>query len=92
MPQDIEQRLARLERLVIIGAKQALNTKDVAVLLDITTDRVRHLCKARAIPYYKQGNRNYFDKDEITRWQLQNRIPTNAELASQARTYCAINK
>lgn len=92
MPQDIEQRLARLERLVIIGAKQALSTKDVAILLDITTDRVRHLCHDRAIPFYKQGNRNYFDKDEITRWQLQHRIPTNAEIAQQAKTYCATHK
>lgn len=90
--QDIERRLARLERLVVVAAKQALSTSDVALLLDVSPDRVRHLCMERAIPYYKQGTRNYFDKDEITQWQLQNRVATKQEIINQATTYCAIHK
>lgn len=88
----IEQRLERIERLLIIGSKEVLTTSDVALLLNISESRVRHLASAKEIPYYKQGGRTYFKKSEIEEWQLSQRIPTNKEIKRRATTYTVINK
>lgn len=89
---DIEQRLARIERLLIIGTKEVLTTSDVALLLNVSESRIRHLTSAREIPYYKQGGKTYFKKSEIEEWQLSQRIPTNQEIKRRATTYNVIHK
>lgn len=89
---NIEQRLERIERLLIIGSKEVLTTSDVALLLNVSESRVRHLTSAKEIPYYKQGGRTYFKKSEIEEWQLSQRIPTNKEIKRRATTYTVINK
>ncbi len=89
---SIEQRLERLERIMLLQFKNVLNVDDVAIILSVSTDRVRHLVSKRLIPYYKQGNRTFFKKSEIEEWQLSDRIPTNAEINSKAATHIAINK
>lgn len=89
---NIEQRLERIERLLVIGSKEVLTTSDVALLLNVSESRVRHLTCAREIPYYKQGGRTYFKKSEIEEWQLSQRIPTNKEIKRKATTYTVINK
>ncbi len=88
---DIEKRLERIERLLVIGTKEVLNTADVALLLDVSESRIRHLTSAREIPYYKQGGRTYFKKSDIEEWQLSQRIPTNQEIKRMATGY-NINK
>lgn len=89
---SIEQRLERLERIMLIQFKNVLNVDEVAMILSVSTDRVRHLVSARKIPHYKQGNRTFFKKSEIEDWQLSDRIPTSDEINSKAATYIAINK
>ncbi len=89
---DIEKRLERIERLLVIGTKEVLNTADVALLLDVSESRIRHLTSAREIPYYKQGGRTYFKKSDIEEWQLSQRIPTNQEIKRMATGYNIINK
>ncbi len=89
---SIEQRLERLERIMLLQSKNVLNVNDVAIILSVSADRVRHLVSKRLIPHYKQGNRTFFKRSEIEEWQLSDRIPTNAEINSKAATHVAINK
>lgn len=89
---SIEQRLERLERIMLIQFKNVLNVDEVAMILSVSADRVRHLVSARKIPHYKQGNRTFFKKSEIEDWQLSDRIPTNDEINCKAATHVAINK
>ncbi|WP_418176970.1 helix-turn-helix domain-containing protein [Alistipes putredinis] len=88
----VEERLERIERLLLISSKEALNTSEVALLLDISESRVRHLTCAKKIPHYKQGNKIYFKKKEIEAWQLQSRIQTNDEIKSRGTTYAVTHK
>lgn len=88
----LAERLDRIERLMVIGSKDVLDTKEVALLLGISESRVRHLVCSRDIPYYKQGSKNYFKKKEIAEWQTQTRIPTNAEMESRGTTYAVTNR
>ena len=87
-----DERLARIERMIIMSSKNALNTKEVAIMLDISESRVRHLIMEKSIPYYKQGKKTYFKKSEIEDWMLHNRYETTAEIESKASTYIATGK
>lgn len=82
-----EATLQRIERLLLIGVKNVLNTSEVALLLNLSEDRVRHLANDREIPHYKQNGRLYFSKQEIEQWQMQNRIATSEELKEKANFY-----
>lgn len=88
----VEERLERIERLLIIGYKDVLNTSEVALLLGISESRVRHLTCERNIPHYKQGNKTYFKKKEIEQWQMQERRPSNSEIESRGITYAVTNR
>ncbi len=87
----VEERLERIERLMVISSKAVLDTKEVALMLNISESRVRHLVSERNIPHYKQGRITYFKKSEIEEWQLQNRIPTNDEIRKKAVNYTALH-
>lgn len=87
-----DERLARIERMIIMSSKNALNTKEVAIMLDISESRVRHLIMEKSIPYYKQGKKTYFKKSEIEDWMLHTRYETKVEIESKASTYIATGK
>lgn len=89
---NIEERLERIERMILIGSKDALNASEVAIMLNISESRVRHLASERRLPHYKQGNKTYFRKSEIEDWMLSKRIPTNAEIDSLASSYISTRK
>lgn len=90
--EDLMAQLARLERLLVIGTKEVLTTEDLSLMTGMSKDHIRHLVCERAIPYYKPSGRLYFKKSEIEEWMLQNRVPTQAEVNSQAETYTTINR
>lgn len=90
---SIEERLERIERLLVIGNKEALTTNEVALMLDIAVQTVRNLMHDKAIPYYKRGGKAFFRKSEIEAWMLTGqRIATNEEISSKASTIIAIKK
>ena len=88
----VEERLERIERLLLLGSKEVLNTSEIALLIGISESRVRHLTNAKKIPHYKQGNKVYFRKKEIEAWQLQSRVPTDDEIRSMGTTYAVTHK
>lgn len=90
---SIEERLERIERILVIGNKEALNTNEVALMLDMAVQTVRNLMHDKAIPYYKRGGKAYFRKSEIEAWMLKGqRIASNEEIASDASTYVVIKR
>lgn len=89
---EVNERLARIERLITIGSKNVFTTDEVALLLGISTSRVRHMVCDREIPHYRRGNKVYFKKSEIEEWQLSQRVPTNEEINNKATTHVALNR
>lgn len=51
---NLEERLARIEKLLMQERKEVMNVKEVAMLLDLSEDRIRRLVSEKEIPYYKQ--------------------------------------
>jgi len=81
------EKLANIERLLIINGKDALNVSECAIFLGITPSRVRHLASERDIPHYKRGGKMYFSKQELQDWMLAERIPTNKEIEAIAMNF-----
>lgn len=89
---SIDERLERLERLMVVGFKKVLSVADLALYLGISESRVRHMATDQDIPSYKQNGKIYFDKDEIESHLLSNRRPSLAEINSKAATRLAVNR
>jgi excisionase family DNA binding protein len=89
---SLEERLERIEQLLLFQTKKVLNTKDVAMLLGVTESRVRHLTSQKEIPHYRQGSKIFFNREEVEQWQLQVRVPTLEEIDRQASTYVALHR
>ena len=81
---SIEQRLANIERLLLTSSKTVFDMDETAQFLGISKDRLYHLTQEKRIPYYKQGNANYFKKDELERWMTETKVPTAKEVRSAA--------
>lgn len=82
----IEERLDRIEGLLRLSAKEVLNADEAALLLGISSGRVRHLTSAKEIPFYRQGRKVWYKKSELEKWQLRNRVETKDEIDAQATT------
>lgn len=86
----LNKRIERLETLFVANIKSVLNTEEAAALLGITKERLRVIASRREIPHFKRGQRDFFLRSEIEKWQTGRRVLTNEELRSQADTYVAI--
>lgn len=90
---SIEQRLERIEALMSMSVSEVLTVKEVAILIKKSESRVRHMVADRDIPHYKNDKGQIsFRKSEIEAWRLGQRVPTNAEVNSQAATHIAISR
>lgn len=84
---SIEERLERLERLIVTATKDVLNTREAAELLGISVDRLRHLICDKEIAYYKLSNRVYFKRQDLDNYRLKNRVASNAEIEEKANFF-----
>ena len=60
-----EERLERIEKLILISSKNVLSVREAALMLDISDSRVRHPMSEKALPHYKQDKKLYLKKSEI---------------------------
>lgn len=81
-----DERLKRCQYLNV------LEVADVAVMINRTENRVRHLVRERGIPHYcnERGNISFL-KSEIEEWMLGKKIATETEILSQVSTRAAIS-
>lgn len=81
-----DERLKRCQYLNV------LEVADVAVMINRTENRIRHLVRERAILHYcnERGNITFL-KSEIEEWMLGQRISTETEIISHATTRTAIS-
>lgn len=89
--QDLVAQIGELKRLILAGTKEVLSIEECSILTNLSVNHLYRLTSQRAIPFYKpQGGKIYFRKVEIESWLLKNRQATEAELRSEAVTYCTI--
>lgn len=85
------QRLSDLiSEKTLITSKQVLTCDECAQYLGVSKSYLYKLTMARKIPFSRPlGKMMYFQREEIERWLLSNRVATADELQDRARAYCA---
>jgi excisionase family DNA binding protein len=65
--------------------KEVLNLDEVAAFTGLSKSYIYKLTHKQQIPYYKPfGKICYFNREEITNWLQQNRVPTKSEMEDKA--------
>jgi excisionase family DNA binding protein len=80
---DIAKKLDRLEKATVLN-KAVLTIAEVALLTGYTVKYLRLLIAQHDIPYYRRGNRIYFNRAEVENWMMEQRIPSNEEIKQEA--------
>ena len=84
---EILERLTKIEMLMRISSKSALDINECAAYLGLSASYLRHLASGHAIPHYKKNGRLFFHKKEMDEWILLNRVPSNMEISEIANKY-----
>lgn len=92
MNEEIKHALGEIKRTVIVMMKNVWSVADLALVLDVSESRIRHMASDRVIPSYKQNGSLYFRRDEIEEWQTRNRTASTDEINQQAATYLAARR
>jgi len=79
---SIDERLIRMEELLSktfqteISEEEYISAKNASVILNFTLSTLYSKVCRREIPFYKQGNRLYFSKNELLDWIKDGRKKT----------------
>jgi predicted DNA-binding transcriptional regulator AlpA len=84
---DFQKQLDRIEAAAL-GQKNVLNFSEACRFTGLSSSHLYKLTSTQQVPYFKPNQKLiYFDRVEIEKWLLQNRIPTTAEIEQQAANY-----
>lgn len=84
--ENIEQRLERIEKL-LISQKTVLNFEELVEYTGLSHSYLYKLTSKGNIPFYRpNGKHLYFNKEEIDAWLLRNRSKTNEEIENEITT------
>ena len=87
-PIDVTERLERIERIILMGSKEVLDTEELAIYIKRSPARIRTLVSKREIPHYKNDRGHvHFRKAEIDEWLLGWKVHTNDELDTKGKQY-----
>lgn len=88
-----KNNISKVERIMLLNAKTALNVEDVAAYTGHQTSYIYKLVSERKIPHYKRegGKFVYFKKSDIDEWMLSHRVATVDEISGQASAYVERN-
>ncbi|MDE6415891.1 MAG: helix-turn-helix domain-containing protein [Duncaniella sp.] len=92
MNEEVKQMLQEIKTSVIVMMKNVWSVTELAMVLNISPSRVRHMVSDKVVPSYKQNGSVYFKREEIEAWQTANRSASMAELNANAATYCALSR
>lgn len=80
----IEQQITEIKKFIqeqIVLQKDILTLDEAAVYLGISKSYLYKLSSSRKITHYKPGNKMiYFEKTELKRWMMTNRVSTVSEI------------
>lgn len=89
---ELKGYFANLERYALIKCKNVLTFEETVLYTGYSRGQLYRLTSEKQIPHSKRGKRVFFDKAELDRWLLQNRVRTIDEINSEAATYVATHK
>jgi len=90
--QRIDARQQNIENM-LLSQKKALTFDEAAIFAGVSKSHLYKLTSSKQVPFYcPRGKMNYFDRDELSLWLLQNRVTPADEIEAQASTYIATGR
>lgn len=83
----IEQLLS--EQNAMTFNKETLDLDEAVAYTKYSKGYLYRLTSERRIPHCKRGRKIYFDKERLDSWLKLHPVKSDAELESEAQTYCA---
>lgn len=92
--EKISNQFDELKKITLLGVKKVLTTEDLSLLTGISRSYIYKMVSKKKIPYYKSqgGKFIYFERSEIEKWLLTNRVATDSELNEQVENYSITGK
>lgn len=86
--EDIEAIVEQLVAKIGFYTKSVLTLDEAAQYMGVSKSHLYKLTMARQVPFSKpMGKMCYFDRLEIEKWLMSNRVSTSDELEEQASAY-----
>lgn len=89
MKQDnLTTQLNRIEEILNFQNAEPMNFESACKYLSISKSYLYKLTSKNQIPFYKpNGKKIYFEKAELNKWLLKNRIKPESEIEQNATDY-----
>lgn len=88
----INAKLDQIQRVSELSAKRVLTVHDVCVLTGLSQRTIYTMTRKAEIPHYKPNQRLiYFDRSDVEKWMMRNRVNANYEAEANAIAY-VVNK
>ena len=93
MDRKIWMILQRIDKNLLLAAKQVLNMDEVMLLTGLSKSHLDRLTSSCQIPHYKpSGKQIYFDRSEVEGWLKRNRVDSVEEIEQAAINHVVMNK
>ena len=90
MEMDLQQVVDLITTNIISTTKAVLTVDEAARYMGISKSTLYKMMMRKQIPYSQpSGKVAYFDRQELEKWLLSNRVATADELQDMAQAYCA---
>lgn len=85
---ELEKLAELISAKVVTATKKVLTFDEAMAFTGLSKSHLYKLTSAKEIPYYKpNGKMVYFDREEIEKWLLTNRVSTTTEIKELANQY-----
>lgn len=72
-----------------LATKKVLSFEEAAQFTGLSKSYLYKLTSQQRIPHYKpSGKLIYFERNELERWLMQNRVSATDEIESKVQSYC----
>lgn len=88
-----KQQFYDFDKMETIGTKNVLTFNEACLFSGLSKSHMYRLTSTRQVPHFKPfGKMVYFERAELEKWLLQNRVVTIAESETMAVKHCGAGK
>lgn len=88
-----KQQFYNFDKMETLGTKNVLTFSEACLFSGLSKSHMYRLTSTRQVPHFKPfGKMVYFERAELEKWLLQNRVVTTAESETKAANYCKTGK
>lgn len=88
-----KQQFYNFDKMETLGTKNVLTFNEACMFSGLSKSHMYRLTSTRQVPHFKPfGKMVYFERAELEKWLLQNKVNTVCETETMAANYCKNGK